>query len=378
MGAEPAPGNLPLQWIIVATALAAALAALLTWGFVQGRGEAEAGAQSELPVKAAVEVSRDSSGASLITLSPELQRQAGIEAWKPRAAPYQRVVQAYGSILDMQSFTDLSNTISNAKAQLAIARAKLVASQAAFHRAQALHKGEAFSTAQLESAEAAYHADMASVGAAEVQAQNAAASAYQSWGSVLGQSLVEEAGLAKDLVQRKKVLVQVTLPVGIPLQKAPQTASIETTTGQRISIEFVSPATRTDPKIQGVSFFYTAKEDSGALPGMNVIAFLPVGQSPGVAIPASAIVWLQGHAWVYVKTAENTFVRREIPTDQPQPGGGCVVPAGHDPARPERQAAAADPDGQSQGLAPNALIVVEGAQALLSQEFSAQIEVGGD
>ncbi|TBR71309.1 MAG: multidrug transporter [Nevskiaceae bacterium] len=368
----------PLPWIIIAAIGAVGLGGLLIWGFIEGRGEATAEAQREQPVKAAVEVSRSNTGAPIITLSPDLQRQADIQLKQPNAASYQQQMQAYGSVLDLQPFTDLGNTIANAKAQLAIAEAKLVASQAAFQRAQVLHKdGQNISTAQLQAAEATYQSDAASVRAAQVQTQNAAASAYQAWGPILGQSLIDGTTLATDLVQHKRVLIQVTLPLGVLLSEAPQTAFIDITTGQRVRIEFVSPATRTDPKIQGVSFFYTADAASGALPDMNVIALLPAGQpTPGIAIPASAVVWLQGRAWVYLQSAANTFTRREIPTTQPAPGGGYVVPALPDDPRPEADASSSY--GAAQGFPMNDALVVKGAQVLLSQEFSAQIQVGGD
>jgi hypothetical protein len=351
--------------------VAAALGALLIWGFTESRREATAEAQSEQPIKPAVEVSRNISGAPTITLGTDLQKQADIETMQSKAAPYQQVARAYGSVLDLQPFTDLSNTIANARAQLAIAQAKLVASQAAFHRAQVLNKNEQnISTAQLQAAEATYQSDLATVQAAQVQMQNAAANAYQAWGPALGQSLAEGSTLAKDLLQHKRVLIQVTLPAGTPLAQAPQAATIETTTGERVKIEFVSEAPRTDPQIQGVSFFYTADAASGALPGMSVIAYLPVGRpAPGVAVPASAVVWLQGRAWVYLQTAANAFSRHEIPTTEPQPGGGYIVPA---------PAAASTPgmDGEAQGLSSDKPLVVKGAQMLLSQEFSAQIQLG--
>ena len=377
MSEQPASGATSLRWIVIAAIAAVAVGALLIWGFFEGREEATAEAQREQPVKAAVEVSHSNTGVPTITLSPDLQKQADIEVLLPTAAPYQRKVEAYGSVLDMRAFTDLSNAIANAKAQLAIAEAKLAASQAAFQRAEVLHKeGQNFSTAQLQAAEATYRSDVATVRAAEIQTQNAAASAYQAWGPVLRQSLTDGTALATDLVQHKRVLVQVTLPLGIPLRQAPQSASIETTTGQRIRIDLVSPATRTDPKIQGVSFFYTADATSGALAGMNVVAYLPVGQpAHGIDVPASAVVWLQGRAWVYLESAENAFTRREIPTTEPQPGGGYVVPAIS--ATPSASGEALASDDAVAGL-PTEPLVVKGAQALLSQEFSAQIQVGGD
>lgn len=363
---------------LIALILIGAVGGLLIWGFIEGRSEATAEAQREQPVKAAVQVSR-ANGLPTITLDADLQKQADIQAKLPNAAPYQRQVQGYGSVLDLQSFTNLSNTVANAKSQLAVAQAKLNASQAAFERAQVLHdKGQA-STAQFQTAEATHRSDEASARAAQVQTQNASASAYQAWGPVLGRSLADGTALASDLIQRKKVLVQVTLPVGVSLAQAPRTASIETTTGQRVRIEFVSPATRTDPKIQGVSFFYTADAASEALPGMNVIALLPVEQPvPGVAIPASAVVWLQGAAWVYLQTAADTFTRREIPTRLPAPNGGYVVPVLPTTPRPEADAPASSADGTAQGFPTNEPLVVTGAQALLSQEFSAQIQVEGD
>lgn len=357
--------------IIIAGVIVIGLGGLLVWGFLEGRGEAALEARREQPVNAAVQVSHDGAGAATITLTLNLQKRAGIRVIQPKTTPYQRQIQAYGSVLDLQQFTDLSNAIANTKAQLAIAAAKLAASQPAFQRARMLHNDrQNISTAQLQAAEAAYRSDEASFRAAQVQTQNAAASAYQAWGPVLGRSLADGTALAKELIEHRKVLIQVTLPLGVSLSRAPQTASIETTTGQHVRIDFVSAATRTDPKIQGLSFFYTADAASEALPGMNVIAFLPVGQpTPAVAVPASAVVWLHDRAWVYLETRADAFTRYEIPTTQPQPGGGYVVLAA---------ASNGETGGDPQGLPAHTPLVVAGAQALLSQEFSAQIQIGGD
>lgn len=125
-------------------------------------------------------------------------------------------------------------------------------------------------------------------------------------------------------------------------------------------VQFVSVATQTDPKTQGLSFYYTAAADRGLLPGMSVLAFLPA--RPGfeaLEIPPSALVWLSGSAWVYLGTGTETFSRHPIPTDAPLPDGGFAVPVGTFPRpRPE--------------------LVLKGAQVLLSEEFRAQIQVGED
>jgi hypothetical protein len=128
----------------------------------------------------------------------------------------------------------------------------------------------------------------------------------------------------------------------------------------RHQVQFVSPATETDPKIQGLSFYYSAGAESNLLPGMNVLAFLSSGAPlDAIEIPGSAVVWWTGRAWVYLRTGADTFTRHEIPTDVPAPGGGFIVPVRSLP-RPVPE------------------LVAQGAQILPSEEFRAQIEVGED
>jgi len=87
---------------------------------------------------------------------------------------------------------------------------------------------------------------------------------------------------------------------------------------------------------------------------MNILAFLSSGSMvDGTTVPAPAIVWWQGRAWIYVHTGAETFVRREIATDTPAPTGGYVV----------------------KGLPGNAELVTQGAQMLLSEEFRSQVQV---
>src|SRR5262249_13137875 len=162
---------------------------------------------------------------------------------------------------------------------------------------------------------------------------------------VLGKSLVEESPAIKALIERQSFLLQITLPPGVILSDPPATASIEIGKAARRQVTFVSPATRIDPKIQGLSFFYAASAASGVLPVMNVLACLPSGKSiEGGAVPASAVVWWQGRAWVYRRTGREAFTRLAIATDLPAPDGGYIA----------------------NDVAKDAEIVTHGAQLLLS------------
>ena len=351
---EPA-GSWSVKMLVAATVVACV--ALLGWGFLAARNEAAIEAQRERTIKVPIRVS-GKNGDPLITLDAETQQRSGIETAALPSVPHPEELRAYGMVLDVARLTELSNNYANAKAQVQTAQAKLAMSKPAFERAQKLfNETHVVSQAQVQAAEAAFGTDQASLAAGEAQVRTLTATAYQEWGSVLGKSLVDESPMIKALIERQNFLLQITLPPGVILPVPPATASMEIGKTARAEITFVSPATRIDPRIQGVSFFYMAAAESGVLPGMNVLAFLPSGKLiEGAAVPASAIVWWQGRAWIYRRTGPDTFTRVAIATNLPAPGGGYVA---HD-------------------VAKDAEIVTRGAQLLLSEEFRAQIQVEED
>jgi hypothetical protein len=351
-------GPAGLRWIkLLLAAAVVACGAFLGWGLLAGREEAAVETQREGAVKVPVRVS-GKNGDPVITLDDDTQERSGIETEVLPSTPHPEELRAYGMVLDVARLTELSNNYANAKAQVQTAQAKLAMSKPAYERAEKLfNETHVVSQAQLQAAEAAFGTDKASLVAAEAQVRTLTATAYQEWGSVLGKSLVEESPTIKALIERQSFLVQITLPPGVILSVPPATASIEIGKTARGEITFVSPATRIDPRIQGASFFYSAAAESGVLPGMNVLAFLPSGKSiDGVGLPASAIVWWQGRAWVYRRTGKETFTRVAIATDLPAEGGGYVA----------------------KDVAKDAEIVTHGAQLLLSEEFRAQIQVDED
>lgn len=341
--------------IFLGSVLVIGVGAGIIWGFLEGAGERASEALREAPVKAPQRISVVN-GETVITLDAATQRLSGIETASLQTTQSNQQLRAYGTVLDLQSLTELNNGYANASAQLQIARAKLAASKTAFERARNLYNDQQnMSLAQFQAAEAAYQTDQASVAAAESLLATLAATAKQAWGSVLGRAVVERTPLLTQLIGQQNVLIQVSLPPGQSLAKAPQTAFVQTDNGPRANIQFVSPATKTDPRIQGASFFYTAAATGNLVPGMNVVASLPSDATrEGVIVPGSAVVWWQGRAWIYLRTAPETFARRDIATDSPTADGGYVATN-----------------------IPNLTdVVTQGAQTLLSEEFRAQVQVG--
>jgi hypothetical protein len=326
------------------------------WGFIEGRGAADLEAERDkvlAPTRRVAIVN----GERVITLDAAAQQQGGVQTIQLVNVPHQRQLRAFGVVADLAHLTELSTNYATAKSQLHTTQAKLALSRAAFQRARALYQGlpQTISLAQFQTAEASFQVDQASVAAAESQVRALTQTAGQVWGPVFARALVEGAPILTRLIERQDVLVQLTLRPGELVTMPPAIAFVQSERGSRISIDYASAATKTDTRIQGPSFFYTAPAESGLQPGMNVLAFIAAEQQvTGALVPASAVVWLQGHSWVYVQTGAESFVRYEITTDLPATGGGYVATT----------------------LPPDASVVTQGAQMLLSEEFRAQLRFG--
>jgi len=336
--------------------VAAGIGALLVWAFLQGRKELAIEQGLERPVKSPLRVSIQD-GESTIMLDQGSQTKSGITVAPLKSVSHRKELKAYGIVAELQDLVDLRNSFATAKAQVERTQVNLEASRKEYQRAKVLHEDNRnISDKVFQAAEATWRSDEASARAARDALHVLEATVRQRWGAILAKWLFDSSPAFDRLIQRQDVLLQVTLPLGTHLSPAPQYARVQTADGRLASATFVSPSPRTDPRIQGMSFFYLASaQATGLLPGMNILAYLPVGpRAQGVIIPSSAIARWQGKAWVYVQKDSDRFVRREISTETPVEDGWFI----------------------KKGLAAGDRVVVSGAQQLLSEEFRAQIQVG--
>lgn len=333
----------------------ASVGALLIWAFIEGRKELATEQERERPVKSASRVSIQD-GESIVTLDPATQIRSGIIVTPLEPVSHHGELRAYGMVLQPQDLIDLRNSYTVAEAQLEKAQAGLEVSRKTYERLKALRENNRnISDKALQAAEATWRSDEAEARAVEQALRALEDAARQRWGEVITRWLFDGSSAFDRLMQQQDVLIQITLPSGAQIASAPQSARVQAVTGTLTSATLLSPSPRTDPRIQGMSFFYLAPAQTGLLPGMNVIAYLPVGPKvSGVIVPDSAVVWWQGKAWVYVQKDTGPFARREIPTDRPVQNGWFI----------------------EKGFSAGDRLVTSGAQLLLSEEFRAQIQVG--
>ena len=247
--------------IIIAIIAAGALA-LAIWGFWEGRGERAAEAERERPVNAPSRVSQDN-GMAVISLTATSLKTSGIAIAPPFAATYHAAQPAFATVLAPNDLIDLRTALVAAQAHADQAQATVEASRAEYERLKGLHQvNRDVSDKDFQTAEAAWRADEAALRTAQQSINAAQQIARQQWGATLRAAALNSSPLWARLIARDSALLQITLAAGIRIERAPQTALIRLPDGQQRSAEFLSPAPRTDPRLQGMSFFYTLQTDT--------------------------------------------------------------------------------------------------------------------
>lgn len=332
-----------------------AFGALLIWAHA-GTGLAKEEGEKEQRVEAPSRVSTEG-GQTVLTLSPEAQEKSGIVTAPLKSALHQKESKAYGTVLPFDTIAALRNQYAVAKAHLESTEASYAKSSKIYDRRHEFSQERTHTWEMLQSIEAAWRTDEANLSSARAAFQVVKSQILQQWGPVLAKWLYEESLEFNRLSSQDDVLIQVTLPSDVTIKFPPETAWLDTSYGTKVSAKIVSPSPRTDPRIQGQSFYYVAPaREVGMLPGMSVTAYLATGpRVKGAVVPSSAVVWRQGTAWVYVQTDDVHFLRRECSTDTPAKDGWLV----------------------EKGLSPGERVVVKGAQLLLSEEFRSQIREEG-
>jgi len=295
-------------------------------------------------------------GQTVLTLDSPTQSRLGLDVAALAATVTRAQATFPAVVLSVQDLTTSRNSYIAAETQLQKAHLEAGVAHKEYTRLKTLFdENQNISEKSLQSAEATLRANEADVRAGEQQLTLQESIARQEWGSVASK-WVEGSPELQRILDQTEMLVQMTMPSGIEYS-APRTISLETPGGTRTEANFVSTFPRVDPRIQGKSFLYFAHARPGLTPGVNLLAHLSVGNPmKGVIVPTSAVVWSEGRAWVYQQTAADRFTRRAVPTDIPIEKGFFVT----------------------EGFSPGDKLVVQGAQALLSEELLLHGHGGGE
>lgn len=328
--------------------MAVFLAGIFVSRLLNGPGRAEAGDDT---VGTARQVS--SARNRELTISQETQKLSGIQTERLSPLSSRERMKAYGQVIDLQSLIELANNYATAEANVKKSAAQVRVSRNEYKRVKALFDfNKNVSQKDLQSTEAAYISDEADSQAAVQNLVGLEGEIRLQWGKVIADWVRHRSAMMTEIVHWKVSILLITVPTGEDLSDISSSAEIQTNDGTFIRADFVSSSPKTDPSLQGISYFYRVSAISKLPAGTNIVAYLPVGRSmTGVIIPDSAVVWSNGSAWFYLKTSSDTFVRLKVSMQSHVTGGWFVT----------------------EGVKPGDEIVIKGSQLLLSQASKAQV-----
>jgi hypothetical protein len=342
--------------ITIALLILAGIAGGLVWGFLAGRSEQAAEAESDAPIEAASRVTHEN-GKTVLAFDPEAQRANGIVLVTLGADKRSAASQANGVVLQLQPLLDLKTSYNAALMDIAKARAASQASHAEYKRLLGLNQdGQNVSEKAIEAARAASESDVAVLENAQQSLVVLKSSMQLRWGTVVAGWIEQSSPQLDALLAQRTFLLQVTATAG-GSNLPPAQAIAQLHGGTHISAQLVGTLPQLDPRLQAPSYLYIVSAHPGLVSGINLPLSLPSGPARGgVVVPYSAIVWWQGSAWCYVEGSPGKFSREEVPTTNPAPTGWFV----------------------SEEILAGTRVVTAGAQTLLSEEFRSQIQTDED
>lgn len=287
------------------------------------------------------QISRDTNGNAVITLSSKTQKDAGILLKSPTAFQMSPELKGYGRVLDPAPLAALIT-------ELASAQAAYTASSAELARLKTMEGQGNASARALQTAEATATRDLVTI-------QSARERLILSWGKTVADQK-DLPSFVHDLTSLETALVRIDLPVGETLKEPPAGARIANLSGASADAAFLERAPSVDQQMQGQGFIFLLKPNSLRLTsGEAVAGYLKIPGEPlaGVIIPREAVVRTEGMGWMYVlNESGERFTRIEVSLDHPTEAGWFVT----------------------KGATASDQVVTTGAQQLLSIELKG---VGG-
>ena len=329
-----------MKKVIILVVLAVAAVAGLVFAYLEMRKERDLEATAEAPVIAPSRVERGADGATVLKLDAETQKRLGLQTAVPVVGFVITELSAMARVLDGAALAGVLNELRSAQAALDTARADHERKKKLFDN------GQNASASAVEQAAALVTQHTLAVEAARDRIA-------ATWGRAIA-GREDLPAFARLLLQREAALVRVELLATDKLATSPQTLRLLHQSGEAVGTARVfGSASATDSTIAGQSYLcFVTTNATQLVPGSTLLARLDMGASEqGTVLPRSAVVRHAGLGWAYVQTAADTFVRRVVSLDRPHP------------------------DGWLDSGEWKQLVIVSGAQSLLSEELKGSIQM---
>ena len=286
--------------VTTAGRLAAPLAMLLAFG-VAGIARADADDEAAKPVK----------------LKPEVQRKLGLRSEPLKAKAAAATLSGFIKVLDPGPLAQLDSDIDAADAAAQASAAELA-------RSEALNKdGQTVPTKQVEAARAQARTDATKLALLRRRIG-------LEWGDGIARmGARQRAQLIAEIGAGRAALIRIDTPSGEGLAGL-KTVELDLGPLGVVRATVLGTARAADPKLLSPGVIATAR--GAGVRSLSVGLAAPVKLSAsaaatGVVVPRDALVRSKGETWVYVRTAPDTFLRKEVENGRSD-SAGLFAPAG--------------------------------------------------
>lgn len=268
-----------------------------------------------------------------VSWSASQQQASGLRIEHLRPAAYMRSKPAMAEVLDPGSLLRAQAALDAARARRAEAHAALeLAAQHASQARALFEAGQNVTRATVDGARAARDSARARLAAADAAVRAAQAARGALLGPALAHRLGREPGLASRLADGRLLVLRVVLAPG---ERLPPHARVRLhPSGDAAAgppLQLLGAAPRAGERSQGLAYVALAAASDGLQPGLRVAADVQSSRSlRGVLVPASAVLFHGGQAFVFVASrpavgGDRQFSARSVSTAWPL-GDGYVQP----------------------------------------------------
>jgi len=294
-----------------------------------------------------------------LSLNKETQDLIGIQTTRLINQEFQLETTSAASLVDLSPLFQQRGRYFSQLAQYEIAQLHIKQAQAVVKRLKSLATNQAVSSRKLLVQQNQLAIYLAELKAAKYQLDSVYNQFTAQWGEILTQWFLNKDNKESQpfrLFQKK--IYHLYLPVSYG--KAPQSIFIHSANlrEQAESAKLISAAPQYGLSAQaGHAYFYQIKNSNFL--GARVNAWLPISNQAqqGIIIPQAALIWHLGQSFVYLQSDEDEFKRVKINQKTRLDSEHYFIP---------------------HGLQENDLLVISGAQVLLSEEFRGQIPAEDD
>ena len=201
----------------------------------------------------------ENAGVNIVSLSPTTQQNSGITTAKLNRTSFQGEIKSFGNVVSIDSLMEAKAKFLSLKTNIDIARSGSGQNINQYQRLKTLNEDDKnVSDRAVQEALAMVNADKASVTYGELQLKNLHTNTKLQWGEALAKLAFEDklAPHLASLLDRRNVLIQVSLPLNTTAPKAGSSANVTPLNESTSSIKaiYISPASTSDSSGFGKTF----------------------------------------------------------------------------------------------------------------------------